>query len=223
MQKYIIICTLHLALMLFGAASVTPYTKVLLMPILALSYYQATQPKQTQLSILIALLFSCLGDTLLLFTDRNPNFFLLGLASFFIAHAFYIYTFVKNGTRPTLDILSIVVFIGAIANLGFMLSQLLPVLPDAMPLPVIAYGTILTAALCATLYLSHRLQSDWKLLLCGVILFVISDSLIAFNRFLPEMLNFLPNVSFWIMLTYVAAQGLIIKSIINLKSLITNN
>jgi uncharacterized membrane protein YhhN len=188
------------------------------MPTLALYYYQDTQPNATQLSILLALIFSCLGDTLLIFTEQNPTFFLLGLASFFIAHASYIYTFVKNGTRPTFDLLSIIILFAAITNLIFLLSQLLPVLPNAMQIPVVAYGTILTTALCATLFLRNHLATNWKLLLLGVILFILSDSLIAFNRFLPEILSTLPNVSFWIMFTYVAAQGLIIKSLINLKT-----
>jgi uncharacterized membrane protein YhhN len=205
---------IHLSTIVIGATEYAPYTKVLLIPSLALYYYTQTQEDTRINTVLLALFCSWLGDTFLIFTSISPLYFLLGLGSFFFAHSFYIYTFVKKGEKPPFDSITISIVALAIVNLIFMLSLLLPVLPEAMQIPVIAYGTILTTALSSTLYLRKKLRKEWGILVGGVALFILSDALIAFNRFLPETLNAIPNVSFCIMLTYIAAQALIIKAVI---------
>jgi uncharacterized membrane protein YhhN len=211
---FLALAAIHLYTIVIGASDYAPYSKVLLIPALALSYYTQTQERGISGTVLFALFCSWLGDTLLIFTSISPLFFLLGLGSFFLAHSFYIYTFVKKGKQPPIDSITISVLAIAILNLAFMLSQLLPVLPQGMKIPVIAYGMILTTALASTLYLRKKLGMEWGILIGGVVLFILSDALIAFNRFLPETLSDIPNVSFCIMLTYILAQGLIIKAII---------
>ena len=205
---------IHLYTIVIGAIAYEPYSKVLLIPSLALCYYAQTTKNTRSITVLLALFCSWLGDTLLIFTSISPLYFLLGLGSFFFAHAFYIYTFVKKGEKPRFDAVSIATIVIAILNLTFMLSLLLPTLPNEMKIPVIAYATILTTALSSTLYLRKKLGIAWGILVSGVALFILSDALIAFNRFLPETLIMIPNVSFCIMLTYIAAQALIIKAII---------
>jgi len=51
---------------------------------------------------------------------------------------------------------------------------------------------------------------SFRLTFIGSILFVWSDSLIAFNKFSLEI----PLAGFWIMLTYMAAQYLIMRGLI---------
>ena len=58
--------------------------------------------------VLFALLFSLLGDVLLMFQEKKPIFFLLGLSAFLIAHIFYIIFFHK--VRPQLGQLIYSVF-----------------------------------------------------------------------------------------------------------------
>ena len=64
------------------------------MPLLDLSF----TPDQILVSlkkwILLALLFSWVGDILLMFESERINFFLFGLLAFLIAHVFYI-VFIK--------------------------------------------------------------------------------------------------------------------------------
>lgn len=211
---FLSLAIIHLYTIVIGAVEYEPYSKVLLIPSLALCYYAQTQKTTRSITVLWALFCSWLGDTLLIFTSISPLYFLLGLGSFFFSHVFYIYTFVKKGEKPRFDSITTATIVIAILNLTFMLSSLLPVLPKEMTIPVIAYATILTTALSSTLYLRKKLGAEWGILLSGVALFILSDALIAFNRFLPETLSMIPNISFCIMLTYIAAQAMIIKAII---------
>src|SRR6218665_1744899 len=74
-------------------------TKPLLMITLGFFYFQhtrATLTKRDQL-VLVALFFSCLGDTFLMFQKQNPLFFLLGLGSFLLAQVCYVILFQQEG------------------------------------------------------------------------------------------------------------------------------
>jgi len=54
----------------------------------------------TKLVMVLALLFSLIGDVALLFDAVNPTYFILGLASFLIAHVMYILVFLRLVTLP---------------------------------------------------------------------------------------------------------------------------
>ena len=45
---------------------------------------------------LLALVFSLLGDILLMFVDQSENFFILGLVAFLTAHIMYVLVFLKH-------------------------------------------------------------------------------------------------------------------------------
>ncbi len=207
---YIIVCVVNLFAQIIDNEQINIVSKVLLMPCLAMFYYTLVGRAGVYLPVIIALFFSWGGDTLLLFAKENPIFFLLGLASFFLAHVFYIYTFVKKGKEIVWNVPNILLLIGSFANLICLLYLLLPVLPSDMKIPVLAYGLVITLLFCSTLYLQTILAQSWKYLLLGVALFMFSDSLIAFSRFRFDLVANLPNISFLIMLTYMTAQGLII-------------
>lgn len=212
------VSTIQLLALLFDNQTIAVATKILLMPTLAFWYYQVSKPNQKQNSVLLALFFSWLGDCLLILAKEQPLFFLLGLASFLLAHCHYIYTFIKNGIKFQLNFLSITVIILTIFYLITLLSMLLPALPSAMKAPVVIYGIVLCSTLCVSLFLIEKLAQNWLFLFLGIILFITSDSLIALNRFRSELVHFFPNVSFLIMLTYLIAQFWIIRSLSHLNN-----
>ncbi len=53
-------------------------------------------------------------------------------------------------------------------------------------------------------------DSSFKLVFAGSLLFLLSDSMIAFNKFHSDI----PMAGFLIMLTYIAAQYLIMRGLI---------
>src|SRR5215471_17546665 len=70
-------------------------SKPLLMPLLGIYFLGETKTRSTALKtwITLALFFSWVGDVLLMFEQKHPNYFLFGLSSFFLAQIFYIIFF----------------------------------------------------------------------------------------------------------------------------------
>ena len=84
-----------------------------------------------------------------------------------------------------------------------------------MKIPVIIYALVISTMLLVAIkgYFTWNSKSG-KLLLIGAVFFVLSDSILAINKFyVPIYLS-----SFWIMSTYITAQFLIVKGVLNLNS-----
>lgn len=183
-------------------------TKPLLMILLAGYFISLLGNHSTKLKrlILVALLFSWFGDTFLMFDGTNPLFFILGLSSFLIAHIAYIISFNKfdNAIKSGVIILVLVLFISYSLILIYLLW---PGLND-MKTPVVLYAIVLT--LMGFLGVVKNLQIS-NLVVIGVVLFIISDSLLAYTKFV-EPINFSRLI---IMATYILAQFFIVRGISN--------
>jgi len=154
----------------------------------------------------LGLLFSIGGDVLLMFESKNSVFFLLGLSSFLIAHIFYIIFFhkvrVKEQVKSNIALLAIVVvyYVGLIALLS-------PHLGD-MKLPVRIYGIVISFMFMLTmdmLFIKNKEAGKWMML--GALLFVISDSVLAINKFYQSF----ELAGVVIMITYGLAQLFIVE------------
>ncbi|WP_164880942.1 lysoplasmalogenase [Aestuariirhabdus litorea] len=142
--------------------------------------------------VVVGLLCSSVGDLLLAWGQFVP-----GLVSFLVAHLFYIAAFAG---RPVGSLPRLLLALLMLAAITLLLIRLLPLLGE-MQVPVVAYMVvILLMALCALLG-----RGNHPLVALGAMLFLLSDSLIALDRFMQP----LPSASLWIMLTYYSAQGLI--------------
>jgi uncharacterized membrane protein YhhN len=146
----------------------------------------------------LALLFSLLGDIYLL--DKN-NMFHLGLGSFLCAQLLFVFILWKDMPKSSWlqRVVSLLPFV-------FYLALLLSVLgPDlgSFTVPVWVYGVVISmfGALSLLNYLVRRSPASMILLL-GAVLFILSDSMIALNKF--HEADDLYQVA--IMLTYVLAQ-----------------
>lgn len=186
-------------------------TKPLLMIGLIVYFLLNTADKASGLKkwALMALLFSCLGDTLLMFANKNELYFILGLAAFLIAHVFYIITFHSIKKKEHIEgkwqfgiIVAIYYF--------FILSVLMPYLQD-MKWPVIVYGFVISCMLFLAMLL-YDMQDNRtaRYLLTGAVFFIISDSVLAINKF---YLSF-SGAAWIIMITYVLAQWLITEGLV---------
>jgi len=150
---------------------------------------------------LIALFFSFIGDVLLL---DKINLFIFGIAAFLITQVIYIFIFSKGLAKASWQkkITSLVPFL---LFYSVLISVLAPNLNELL-IPVMVYGIAIsvfgTVALLNYLYDKNK---NTLLLLQGAILFIVSDSMIALNKFHEEQ-SFYPVT---IMLTYILAQYLI--------------
>ena len=147
-----------------------------------------------------ALLFSLTGDALLMF----EGFFIPGLVSFLLAHACYIA--LLRGDAPWLASRKALTCILLLAAAMYALLWL-GGLPAALRLPVLAYVGVI-ATMAAQAWGRHSvLRNPASLLVAaGASLFMLSDSLLAINRFVQP----LPWAAVGVLATYYAAQALIL-------------
>ena len=178
-------------------------SKPLLMPVLAIYFLTQTRRAFTPLKawIILALGFSWLGDILLMFEERNSTFFLLGLSAFFVAQVSYIVFFhnirMKEYIRGNALLLLVV-----IVYYFILISIISPHLGN-LKLPVRIYGVVLSFMVMLamhTTFSKNKRAGRWMMI--GAILFVASDSLLAFNKFYSSF----DYAAVIIMLTYGLAQ-----------------
>ncbi len=152
------------------------------------------------------LVLSLAGDVFLMW----PEGFLPGLVSFLLAHLAYIAAFTRNARFAARPIaFAVYALIGAA-----LLSQLWPGVPPTLRVPVLAYVVCLAAmaAQAGVLWLAARGSEAEPLArsaALGGLLFMTSDTLLAFNKFGAPV----PLASLWILATYWLAQGLIARSL----------
>ena len=126
------------------------------------------------------LLFSFIGDTLLMFSSKNELFFLLGLSMFLIAHVFYISLFFFHRKVVANKFIIVLYFMVIITYYCLLMFLIYPKLGE-FSIPVYLYGLVL----CTMLFFSFI--SDFKkqkiVIVVGAIFFVFSDSLIGLKKF----------------------------------------
>lgn len=185
--------------------------KPLLIPalLLLLMYTRSTVPHKNLL--LIGLFFSWMGDVFLMFENRNALFFIFGLASFLATHIFYIIYFLRIRSANASLLAKHPLFIALVLAYGITLVwQLYPYLGD-LKIPVMLYAAIICTMLLCSLHIFFKVN---KMAACyyllGAAAFVLSDSLLAINKFYQPFVY----AGVFIMLTYCAAQYFIVRGFI---------
>ncbi|MBY6191038.1 lysoplasmalogenase [Microbulbifer agarilyticus] len=173
-----------------------------IVPIATLFWIAATSlAGLTRTLTLVALAFSATGDVLL--AVPFANHFVFGLGAFLLAQLTYAGNFLRDaqvGSRRFM-----------LRGTALVLAALLlgrQVLPGAgeLALPVAFY--IVAIVFMALSAAAHR--SGSSLLFAGAVTFMVSDALIALDRFVDPV----PMAGMWIMLTYYGAQALLVMGLI---------
>ena len=154
--------------------------------------------------MILALVFSWIGDVMLMFESFDSNYFIFGLVAFLVAHVFYIVLFDRvrvkeNFKQSLLPLLPIAVYY-------ILLISLLQPNLGGMQKPVSIYGLIISFMLsfAADLWRLKDKQVSFSII-SGAILFITSDSLLAINKFYKQF----EFAGFAVMITYGIAQLLI--------------
>lgn len=153
-----------------------------------------------------AVFFCFWGDVLLMFPKK---FFVLGLATFLLAHVLYIVISSKflSKVSPTKILLHALPFL---AILGVLMYTIYPNL-GALLIPVIVYGIVISVFGVVTFLVYTNEKSTANLwLFLGALTFILSDSILALNKFYQSS----EVLGISIMITYIVAQYLICKSMI---------
>ncbi|MBN8576704.1 MAG: lysoplasmalogenase [Cytophagales bacterium] len=205
---FVVTAITDLVAVTFNLATVNFIAKPLIIPALAVYYLSARQQRSSL--FLMALFFCWLGDVLLMFAGEL--YFMAGLVAFLTGHMLYILCYRKfkmagsglNGPQRVRYAFPI-----ALAGTG-LVTVLYPHL-GSLQIPVMVYALVITVmALQALFRYGHTSKSSFILVLCGAISFMISDSLLAVNKFMHA----LPLSGLAIMLTYILAQYLIVEGVL---------
>ena len=189
------------------------FAKPLIMIWVAVYFLLFKKKSSFTIPVLIAFFFSWVGDDFLMFSGKNELFFFAGVGGFFCAQVTYIYTFAKFSEKGGKGFLqkNLWVSLFFLAYIAGMLVLLFPGL-EGMMKPIISIYTLsLIGMSMLALNRSGRVGAmSFKLVFFGSLLFLLSDSMIAFNKFHSEI----PLAGFLIILTYIAAQYLIMRGLI---------
>lgn len=202
-----------LTFLIEGNSSLRFYSKPLILLGLILYFYQISKPISTTLlskSILAALIFSWIGDILLMW----PSLFVYGLGSFLMAQICYIIGF-KLAQNTILRREEVNFIKSFFYNLPIYIAAALVfylVNPNLgnLKIPVIAYILVIVSmvATARDRFKKCSPASFWQVFI-GAVLFFVSDGIIAISRFFRDF----PESGILIMGTYATAQLLIVMGI----------
>ena len=153
-------------------------------------------------AIIVAMLCSLAGDL-----SGQLHQFVPQMGFFAVAHLFFIGYFLSLGLKrkrakedPVKGWYFALATLLAVGLFYFAAEKIIPYAPEGVVRP----GVYVYAGLIAVMMWSALMQKDWMWGV-GAVLFVVSDMILAFSRFVSPV----PDAGFLIMVTYYAAQLLI--------------
>ncbi len=203
---FLLISLLHIFGEVIDSRTIRHISKPFLIPLLALFYFNSA-PSVSPL-LVAALAGGWLGDLFLMVPDRGEQktWFKLGLVFFLLGHIFYVGAFFMKGRLSGLPL------IGVVLAAGFLLFGLIVFLKmkDFMGklfIPVTLYISVIALmGASTTLCFSTQATRAVTLAVSGALIFMISDTMNAWNRFVEEI----PHERVLTMTTYLAGQFLLI-------------
>lgn len=183
------------------------FSKPLLMPLLAVFFYFSISgkkaPQTAVYGMVAALILSFAGDLALM----AEGWFTFGLGAFLLAHVSYIFVFTYlqkfHLSLGSIVIKPVVLLLFAAGIVMYIV--LTPHLGD-MRTPVGGYVAVIVVMAISAYLLEQRASGT---VFIGAVLFMFSDSYLAFNKFHTA----LPLSGAVVMSTYIAAQWCIAKGV----------
>ena len=182
--------------------------KALIIPILMIMFLVNLRTFLNRLSVMMlaGLFFSWAGDVILELSNLCGELFIPGLTCFLLAHVMYLTVFFISPGGNVIFRKRIYLLIPVILFGGGLIYYLYNDL-GAMRIPVIVYSIIILIMLTGAINRLEKVnRTSYNMVLAGAILFVISDSLIAVNKFGHPF----ESSGIAIMITYILAQYFIV-------------
>ena len=182
-----------------------PLTMVIALVSVAYVAYSASTERGFDRYLGLALLASLAGDCFLMF----PGYFIPGLVAFLTGHLLYIARF-KQGVPLFPSHWALVTTLGIAAGMFTVLW--LGGLPVALRGPVAAYVVVIALMAAQALGRTQVLRDKASTLVAaGAVFFMLSDSLLAVNRFVMPLNLGGVDAGLWVLSTYYIAQILITR------------
>jgi uncharacterized membrane protein YhhN len=181
-------------------------------PILLLAVWALSSRVKYGWLIGVGLIFSAAGDITL---DVHSLGFLFGMCLFAMAHIIYIICFTVSIRFNPARFISAFVFICCIAILIWRLSQSSGLSDPLLRWMVYTYTMIITLMVVTAFF-----YNTYSIIIpAGAVIFAISDSMIAWNRFILPI----QNSGILIMSTYYMAQYMIMFGYLKSANCVTHN
>ncbi|MBI1289042.1 MAG: hypothetical protein GC178_15850 [Flavobacteriales bacterium] len=167
-------------------------TKPLFMIILMVYHQKQWNGKASLFSKLVqfGLFFSWIGDIALMIDEKYPILFVVGLASFLVAHLGYATAFLSNikGSEKPFNVgWSAIVAVPFFLFTGVFFYYIKSGLPDDLFIPVLAYTIVISImGITSAWRKGHVNLKTYNWILIGAILFILSDCVIAVNKFVVD-------------------------------------
>ena len=182
------------AVLVFTKAAALPYKVA--WPVLLLSLATFLSRRRELLPFGVAFLFSAAGDAV-----GARGLFIPQMAFFALAHVAYVCWFLPRARRR-LRAVSLAV---TVPLLVFLFAAIVPEAPfPAERIGVAVYGLVIAAMLYSALQYDGACAAGFR---CAALLFVFSDAVIAWNRFIGPV----PARTWIVMTTYYLAQYLFFR------------
>lgn len=186
-----------LSILFFAARNFSSFDSVrwlVAIPTLFAAFATSLRLKSGGKFIPLALLASAAGDW-----AGSVGNFILQIAFFAIAHLFYIADFLPCRQITKSKIAGAVAL--GIATISILSYVMMHIEPKVELVAVGIYGLIIFTMGASAIF-QQRKNYAWYIV--AALLFILSDSMIAYGRFVDSI----PNGNTWVMLTYYAVQAM---------------
>ena len=206
---FIVALAIHLYASLKKNQKLRNITKPFLL--LALLGFYIFQTGEVRLTVVLALIFSWIGDVLLI--PKGVKYFTMGGISFMIGHFCFCLSYFKDIVIENLSVVWIIVIaLVFITAVFFIFVKLKEFLPDKLFYPMFLYLLINGTMNCFAIYRLMSAANYSTIITCiGAILFFISDASLFFVRFNK---NGRLQTHFLVMLTYSLGEFLIVLGLL---------
>ena len=179
--------------------------------LLSLLGYYILAARSPAAAIVLALLFSWLGDVLLI--PKGVKWFTAGGIAFMISHGFFIAGYCRDVNFSAIpNGLIVLLALFFTATVAFVFSKLKPHLPKPLFYPMFLYLLINGAMNCFAIFRCVSIPSAATLTTAlGAALFFVSDTSLFFVRFKK---NSRLKTHFLVMLTYSVGEFLIVLGLL---------
>lgn len=200
--------SLHIFAVVQHKETLRRVTKIMLMPLLALSFYLFWSSLKPQTAVpwwvVAGMLMGCAGDTCLI-NHHHPVGFPLGIVSFSVGHVFYLVQMLPLISIPAWWIIVLIVAVYGVGSV-ITFKQLSPLLPQRYWALCLFYMLLLSgfsAIAAAAMFTGFHIGAIT--VFAGTLSFLLSDTILSFEIFQGD--TKWGNIN--VMTSYIAAQILL--------------
>ena len=205
---------IHLITCFYHINKIQHFTKIFLMPLLLIVYFQITNDETRSNFVVYGLIGGAFGDVFLIFPHIYICFF-LGLSFFLIGHILYIGDItckieLKIWKEKMWTALGLLIFFGCFCSYMFKYYIREGLAQNNAEIPGIIYLSALGLLNSASIFYFINKRSKYSLLtVLGTIIFFLSDFILERQLFYKDKNYFAQYYDLIVMFTYIVAQTLI--------------